>query len=448
MDNKIEIRYTYDNEYHDKICIFLGNQIHYNLIKSDKIDPKIKFNLVDDNLKNIILTTEDNLYEKYENINKNIIPSSEFDKDIINIKNLDNYYCPYRLSIYQNQDILFYFDDILMSVRIDIYDKQVIQKNFRVHQFFTTLIIKSNQYDKILNFILYVDNYTKNTNLNNFAGINLYKSINDEWISFGIIKPRNLDTIFMEKKKIQNIIIDIDNFLKITTEKLYNKLNIIYKRTYLLEGVPGTGKTSLIYTIASKYNYNICSLNFCKLDDNELQYLIKDLPNNSIFVIEDFDCIMQNRKEFDTSKNNITFPALLSMLDGILVKPKTLIFITTNHKKIFDPALLRPGRIDYVLTFDYSTQEQIGDIYQKYMSLDYNTGEISQNQEYLQEVIKNKKIFINSVMSLGIPITCSLLQQYLFKYFGQLNLLIKNIDEIKIFYNSLPNDNDHNNLYT
>ena len=48
---------------------------------------------------------------------------------------------------------------------------------------------------------------------------------------------------------------DVENF--IGNEALYKHLDINYKRCYLFEGVWGSGKTSTIRTIASKFKYNI-----------------------------------------------------------------------------------------------------------------------------------------------------------------------------------------------
>jgi SpoVK/Ycf46/Vps4 family AAA+-type ATPase len=442
-----EIRYSSDNDYHNKIRVFLGNQIHYHLTGSSKLDKKIAFLPDVENLDHVVLTTENHLKDKYQDIMQKIkgVPKSDFDNKMIDNQLIDEY-CPYELSIHQSKNIKFYFDDILMEVRIEIFDKELAQ-NYRSADFYSTVIITSENHKKIVDFVLYVDEYIQNTNINT-KGINYYKSIGDDWICMGLAKRRKLDTVYLPKKDLELLCQDIDKFMKPTTEKLYTNLCINYKRTFLLEGVPGSGKTSLISAIATKYNYHICCLNFCKADDYNLEYLVKNLPEKSLFVIEDFDALIQDRKDHDSSRNNITFTGLLSMLDGILMRRQTIIFITTNHKKSFDPALLRPGRIDYVMTFEHCTQEQIGDMYLKYMSMDINTGETSIDATYLEEVNKNKKPFVKAVMSLGIPITCSLLQQYLFKYLGEISDAIGKVKEIKEFHDSLPNDNEHTKLYS
>lgn len=445
--NHKEIRYASDNDYHHKIRVFLGNQIHYHLTGSSKLDKKIGFAPNIDNLDHVALTTEDHLKDKYQDIMQKIkgIPKSDFDNKMIDDQLIDEY-CPYELSIHQNKNIRFYFDHILMEVRIEIFEKDLVQ-NYRTADFYSTVIITSENHQKIVGFVLYVDEYIKNMNINS-KGINYYKSMGDDWISMGLAKLRQLDTVYLQKKEVESLCQDIEKFCKPTTEKLYTKLCINYKRTYLLEGVPGSGKTSLISAIATKYNYHICSLNYCKADDYNLEYLVKNLPEKAILVIEDFDALIQDRKDHDSTRNNITFAGLLSMLDGILMRRQTIIFITTNHKKSFDPALLRPGRIDYVLTFEHCTQDQISDMYVKYMSMDSETGEVSTNTEYLEEITKTKKAFVKAIMSLGIPMTCSLLQQYLFKYLGKMQLAVENVKEIKEFHDSLPNDDEHTKLYS
>ena len=47
--------------------------------------------------------------------------------------------------------------------------------------------------------------------------------------------------------------------------------------------------------------------------------------------------------------------------------------MTTNHPETLDPALIRPGRVDYEVQFEKSRGEDIKDLLRYFYSSDYNT---------------------------------------------------------------------------
>ena len=266
-------------------------------------------------------------------------------------------------------------------------------------------------------------------------------------------QKRSMDSIYLPKKHKQDIIADMEKFLNPKTKKRYSDLGINYKRTYMLEGVPGTGKTSLITGLASYFNYNIAIISFTpKMTDVDLLRCFKSLDrleqdnfnyNESVskkifIVIEDIDCIFKERKTHDESKNSITFSGLLNALDGISTHDNLITFITTNYKNHLDNALVRPGRIDYVMRFDYATKEQINDIFTKFTQPD--------------ETINKEQVnrFYSECCKLSIKLTTSLLQQYLMKYLDEPEKAIENIDELKIIYEQCKSSKeaDETDLYS
>ena len=42
----------------------------------------------------------------------------------------------------------------------------------------------------------------------------------------------------------------------------------------------------------------------------------------------------------------LSYSGLLNALDGVVSSDAQLVFMTTNHKQMLDPALIRPGRVD------------------------------------------------------------------------------------------------------
>ena len=209
----------------------------------------------------------------------------------------------------------------------------------------------------------------------------------------------------------------------------------------MLEGHWGTGKTSLIKGLATKFDYGISILPFSsKLGDVELFKAIRKIRNDTFLVLEDIDSLFINRKEGDTHKNRITFSGLLNILDGITTSSGLITFMTTNHKSKLDPALIRPGRIDYVMTFKFIQKEQ-------FINMFYNFSGIENEEEKKQKGLELWKAYRN--MGDKVKLTTGLLQQYLFKYLEQPDKMIENIDEISDMYECLNEEKDGGgNMFT
>ncbi|KAF9436922.1 hypothetical protein BGZ76_002546 [Entomortierella beljakovae] len=124
---------------------------------------------------------------------------------------------------------------------------------------------------------------------------------------------------------------------------------IPYRRGYLLYGPPGSGKTSFIQALAGELEYNICILNLSErgLTNDRLNHLLTNLPERSIMLLEDIDAAFAKREKTQEGfQSMITFSGLLNALDGVASSEGRIIFMTTNHIEVLDPALIRPGRVD------------------------------------------------------------------------------------------------------
>ena len=194
----------------------------------------------------------------------------------------------------------------------------------------------------------------------NMINITIFKNF---WSKLNKLPTRNIDTVYLDKKIKDNLITDINQFIE--EEDTYNEYGIPYKRTYLFEGLPGSGKTSIIFALASKLNMDISIFNFGPdVDDAIFMKAIASLPENSILLLEDVDALFIDRES--KNKSCITFSGILNTLDGISRRHKLITFITTNYVEKLDSALLRPGRVDYIITFTHASKEQIEMMFNKF----------------------------------------------------------------------------------
>lgn len=180
------------------------------------------------------------------------------------------------------------------------------------------------------------------------------------------------DRIKQLKKSFTNVVLPLEDKNSLLQDlsifgeikSTYQRMDIPYKRGYLFYGKPGNGKTSLAAAMADHLKKNICYLNLKSIgEDQQLQSLFTNLPHNSILIIEDIDTCFNGRK----SNGKITFSSLLNCLDGVFYKEDLITIITTNHIKKLDPALIRPGRIDFQLHIKNPTRQCI----EQYLSLYY-----------------------------------------------------------------------------
>lgn len=240
------------------------------------------------------------------------------------------------------------------------------------------------------------------------------------WDNFYKLHKRSIESISLDNEA--NKVLDgLKRFLSEDTQEKYMKLGIRHKKNLLFEGLPGTGKTSLIYALASELNMNVAIIHFDReLTDLKLMKAVQRIPENTILVLEDMDHLFQERKKNDDLKNSISFSGILNTLDGFGSQVNLITILTTNYKTVLDKALYRPGRIDQVVHFDYATESQIRDMFIR----------------FLPEKEDTFPIFYKEIKRLKI--TTAILQQYLFQNMDCEDIM-ENIEEFK----KLVNDNNY-----
>jgi mitochondrial chaperone BCS1 len=203
------------------------------------------------------------------------------------------------------------------------------------------------------------------------------------WRKLRGASKRPFSSVFLPGSQSSALLDDVTWFL--THRKDYAEACVPYRRGYLLHGLPGTGKTSTVMSLASELNLSlyVLPLSSPDMDDQKLFNLMLSVRPGSVILLEDVDAVnltritpaSQETSDAPAASARLTLSGVLNCLDGVAAQEGCLTFMTTNRIEALDAALIRPGRVDFRLEFDYADNEQIVSAYRRFFPNSNGDGE-------------------------------------------------------------------------
>lgn len=169
---------------------------------------------------------------------------------------------------------------------------------------------------------------------------------NGRWRSLPFTHPSTIETVAMDADVKNKVKADMESFLK--SRQYYHRLGRVWKRSYLLYGPSGTGKSSFVAGMAKFLCYDVYDVDLSNVtDDSDLKTLLLQTTSKSLIVVEDLDRYLAGKS------TAVSLSGILNFMDGIISccgEERVMVF-TVNGKDQIDPTVLRPGRIDVHVHF-------------------------------------------------------------------------------------------------
>ncbi len=162
-------------------------------------------------------------------------------------------------------------------------------------------------------------------------------------------------------------LLEIVEFLKSPAK--FQKLGGRIPKGVLLNGPPGTGKTLLARAVAGEAQVPFYSVNgsefiqmFVGVGASRVRDLFSIAKESSpaIIFIDEIDAVGRQRGAGlggGHDEREQTLNQILSEMDGFAQTDSVIIMAATNRPDVLDPALLRPGRFDRLITVGRPTQK-------------------------------------------------------------------------------------------
>jgi len=289
-------------------------------------------------------------------------------------------------------DFTVQYNGATINIKIENIKIENIKDNFKLDRILSftqcgsasekllkRLVISSDNKEDILEFITMAKKEIVNMYETNMKSgedtirIWLYKK--DWWSLLSHTPKRNLESIYLKKGQREGLFDKLSNFYEDTTREEYLRYGVPYKYVVMLWGIPGSGKTSTIKSLASELDCDIYILPLTKsMNDYEFIDAFNSINDDEkkngkkkLIVIEDIDTIFTERKSNDDSIT-VGLQNILNCIDGLSFSEGTVLFLTANQPQKMDYALLRSGRINLKVELGYADEYQTKNMYSTYFN--------------------------------------------------------------------------------
>lgn len=242
------------------------------------------------------------------------------------------------------------------------FEKHFAQGVFRISKgslefLHAALFHKGNQHEDEISFFILVSNL-------NYEGYIALRNEFDEWVQerdrsnlhIRVIEGEDLpytkdntwEDLFLPEEIKNEVKGLVENFL--ASQEFYLKNRIPWKRGILLYGKPGNGKTSIIRTIMSMYNFKPVTIAPGVNDEAVREaFTYAEEQSPALLYFEDLDSLLEK---------NVDISSFLNLMDGISAKNGLLVVATANDiKKLKSNITDRPSRFDRKFEIPLPNQE-------------------------------------------------------------------------------------------
>jgi len=193
--------------------------------------------------------------------------------------------------------------------------------------------------------------------------------------------------------KVRPFLFSQENFNK--NKEWYLLNGVPYRTGIILEGPPGTGKTSMSKALAGHLNKDIYYMDATETGAQFVKNALRGVPPGSLVIIEEIDRMFDffERESKKVQKSSNAGP-LLNALDGIVGNEDRIVIATTNHINKLDPALIREGRFDLKVHVGYMTDETLR-TYIDRMYPNFGESHLYSVKENIAPCLMQKLVFAN-----------------------------------------------------